>query len=90
MVKPAKAVPKAARNARRLMSALYINGMAIAVAAVGIIPVVMDEDPTRWTWNPRSWLDAEDLDNLKILLFAGLLSAALHWFARRRAAGMED
>lgn len=81
---------KAGRNASRLMSALYLNGMAIAVAAVGIIPVVMDEDPTRWTWNPRSWLDAEDFDNLKILLFAGLLSAALHWLARRRATGMED
>ncbi|BCJ89301.1 hypothetical protein IZ6_00360 [Terrihabitans soli] len=90
MAKTAKVPAKAARNARRLMSALYINGMAIAVAAVGIIPVVMDEDPTRWTWNPRSWLDAEDFDNLKILLFACTLSAGLHWFARRRVAEMED
>jgi hypothetical protein len=83
---------KAARNARRLMSALFINGVAIAVVAIGIIPIVMDNarsDETVWSWNPLSWV-VDDFGNLKILILTCAFSLLLHFYARSVVAQMED
>jgi hypothetical protein len=83
---------KAARNARRLMSALFINGVAIAVVAIGIIPIVVDQarsDETVWSWNPLSWV-ADDFANLKILILTCAFALLLHLYARSVVAKMED
>ena len=90
MAKPNRS--KAGRNARRQMSALYINGAAIAIIAIGIIPIVMDNarsDETVWSWNPLSWV-VDDFGNLKILIITLAVSLLLHFYARSVVAGMED
>jgi hypothetical protein len=71
---------KAARNERRKLTATFVNGLAIAVFAIGGVTQILGVAQSSRLPLPTLFLIASCV----------LIGAALHWFGRFILGGMEE